>query len=57
VATMTALHLLPSLGAWAWAFPVLIGMSCLFTKQHYVIDVPIGAGLGALAYWVYAVAV
>lgn len=56
VATLTALHLLPSLGAWAWAFPVLIGLSCLFTKQHYLIDLPAGAGLGALTYWVYAFA-
>jgi membrane-associated phospholipid phosphatase len=56
VATLTALHLHPSLGAWAWAFPVLIGLSCLFTKQHYVVDLPAGAGLGALAYWIYSLA-
>ena len=56
VATLTALHLLPSLGTWAWAFPVLIGLSCLFTKQHYLIDLPAGAGLGALTYWVYTLA-
>jgi membrane-associated phospholipid phosphatase len=57
VAMLTALHLLPTLGPWAWAFPVLIGLSCLFTKQHYVLDVPAGAGLGALAYWIYTLAV
>jgi len=56
MATLTALHLQSSLGAWAWSFPVLIGLSCLFTKQHYVIDLPAGAGLGALTYWVYALA-
>jgi len=56
VATLTALHLLPSLGPWAWAFPVLIALSCLFTKQHYLVDVPAGAGLGALTYWIYAFA-
>ena len=56
VATLTALHLQPSLGAWAWAFPILVGLSCLFTKQHYVIDLPAGVGLGALTYWVYALA-
>ena len=56
VATLTALHLQPSLGAWAWAFPILVGLSCLFTKQHYVIDLPAGAGLGALTYWVYVLA-
>ncbi len=53
VATLTALHLYPSLGAWALAFPLLIGLSCLFTKQHYAIDVPAGAGLGWAAFWVF----
>ncbi len=46
VATLTALHLYPSLGGWALGFPLLIGLSCLFTKQHYVVDVPAGATLG-----------
>lgn len=53
VATLTALHLHSSLGPVAWLFPLLIGLSCLFTKQHYVIDLPAGAGLGALAFWIY----
>ena len=35
-------------------FPVLIGLSCLFTKQHYVVDLPAGAALGWLAYRVFA---
>jgi membrane-associated phospholipid phosphatase len=46
VAMLTALHLYPRLGAWGLAFPLLIGLSCLFTKQHYLIDVPAGAALG-----------
>ena len=46
VAMLTALHLYPALGAWAYAFPLLIGLSCLFTKQHYVVDLPAGALLG-----------
>lgn len=50
VATLTALHLYPSLGAGALSFPLLIGMSCLFTKQHYVVDVPAGAALGWAAF-------
>ncbi|HEV8457951.1 MAG TPA: phosphatase PAP2 family protein [Methylomirabilota bacterium] len=54
VATLTALHLQPSLGAWAWAFPLMIGLSCVFTKQHYLIDVPAGAVAGAVAYWGYS---
>lgn len=57
VAMLTALHLRGSLGAWAWIFPALIGMSCLFTKQHYVIDVPAGAILGWMVYYVYSAAV
>lgn len=46
VAMLTALHLYPSLGSWVLGFPLLIGLSCLFTKQHYVVDVPAGAALG-----------
>jgi len=57
VAMLTALHLLPHLGALAFAFPTLIALSCLFTKQHYVIDLPAGALLGWAtfqAYWAMA---
>lgn len=50
VAMLTALYLFPTLGHWAWGFPVLIGLSCLFTKQHYVIDIPAGAALGWVAF-------
>ncbi len=46
VAMLTALHLVPHLGPEIFAFPVLIGLSCLFTKQHFVIDVPVGLALG-----------
>lgn len=53
VATLTALHLYPSLGPWALGFPVLIGLSCLFTKQHYVVDVPAGAALGWAAFHIF----
>lgn len=56
VATLTALYLQPHLGPWAFAFPVLIGLSCLFTKQHYLVDLPAGAALGWLAYRVFALA-
>jgi len=50
VATLTALHASAALGPWAWAFPALIAASCLFTKQHYLIDLPFGAALGAAAF-------
>lgn len=56
VATLTALHLAPALGPWAWAFPLLIGLSCLFTKQHYVVDVPAGAALGWTAFQIFRLA-
>ena len=46
VATLTALHLYPLAGPWVLTFPVLIAISCVFTKQHYLIDLPAGALLG-----------
>ena len=30
--------------------PVLMGLSCLFTKQHYLVDIPAGAMLGWLVF-------
>lgn len=53
VATLTAIHLSPSLGTWVFAFPVLIGLSCLFTKQHYLVDIPAGAALGWATFQVF----
>ncbi len=46
VAMLTALHLFPYLGPGAYAFPLLIGLSSLFTKQHFLVDVPAGVALG-----------
>jgi len=54
VAVLTASHLWPHLGVLAAGFPLLIGLSCVFTKQHYVIDLPAGAALGGLVYGAYA---
>lgn len=53
VATLTALHLYANLGPVVWVFPGLIALSCLFTKQHYLIDLPAGAGLGWLVFQIY----
>jgi membrane-associated phospholipid phosphatase len=50
VATLSALHLLPVAGDIAIAFPLLVAMSCVLTKQHYLIDLPAGAGLGYAAH-------
>ncbi len=57
VAMLTAMYLHPSLGGWAFAFPVLIGLSCLFTKQHYLIDLPAGAALGWATFHVFGLVV
>jgi membrane-associated phospholipid phosphatase len=53
VATLTALHLFPHAGPVVVLFPVLIALSCLFTKQHYLLDLPAGAALGGVAFWIY----
>jgi membrane-associated phospholipid phosphatase len=57
VAVLTAFHLQPSLGPVIFAFPVLIALSCLFTKQHYVLDLPAGALLGWVCFgffrWIF----
>jgi membrane-associated phospholipid phosphatase len=50
IATLTALHASTTLGEAALMFPVLIALSCVFTKQHYIADLPAGAALGWLAY-------
>jgi membrane-associated phospholipid phosphatase len=53
VAMLTSLHLFDRHGMAAFAFPALIGLSCLFTKQHYVVDIPAGAALGWLTHAVH----
>lgn len=53
VATLTAMHAHATLGHWAFAFPVLIAISCVFTKQHYIVDLPFGAALGWAAFRVF----
>ena len=57
VATLTAWHLCPALGPVVFVFPMLIALSCLYTKQHYIVDLPAGALLGWLVYklfqWMY----
>jgi membrane-associated phospholipid phosphatase len=53
IAMLTALHLYDRHGVVTLAFPALIGLSCLFTKQHYLVDIPAGAALGWLAHTLY----
>ena len=53
VATLTALHLHANTRFPAAAlalFVAISGLSCLFTKQHYIVDVPPGFLLGWLAF-------
>ena len=50
VAMLTALHAKASLGPVAFAFPILISISCLFTKQHYIVDLPFGIVIGWVAF-------
>jgi membrane-associated phospholipid phosphatase len=54
VATLTALHLWVLFGPAVWLFPLLIGLSCLFTKQHYVVDIPAGVLLGLMVFGLFS---
>ncbi|OAT37427.1 phosphatase PAP2 family protein [Proteus myxofaciens] len=53
VATLTACLAYATLGPLVFLFPLLIALSCMFTKQHYLIDLPAGALLGWFAYEIY----
>ncbi len=53
MAVLTALHLQPAGGVAVFAFPALIALSCLYTKQHYIVDLPAGALLGWLTFRVF----
>jgi membrane-associated phospholipid phosphatase len=62
VAMMTSLHMInngaashPVVVAAIWLFPVFIAISCLLTKQHYIVDTIVGALLGAFVFWLYVV--
>ena len=54
VAMLTAMHCHHCHGDAVFVFPLLIGLSCLFTKQHYIVDVPAGAALGWAVFAVHA---
>jgi membrane-associated phospholipid phosphatase len=49
VAVLTAFYLQDKIGPVAWGFPALIAISCLFTKQHYIVDLPAGALVACVA--------
>jgi membrane-associated phospholipid phosphatase len=50
---LTALHAQVLLGPGVFLFPLLIAASCVFTKQHYLVDLPAGAALGWGAYQLF----
>ncbi len=55
-ATLTAFHImfnLPQLGLWPLLYPLLISASVLFTKQHFIMDIPPGFIVGWLVFAVY----
>lgn len=60
VSTLAAFHLYQNLSLetgiyslLAFLFPLLIALSALFTKQHYVVDLAPGAALGYFNYEIY----
>ncbi|MCP5352577.1 MAG: phosphatase PAP2 family protein [Chromatiales bacterium] len=62
VATLTAHHMFQNLSEMfgllaiaAYLFPALIGISTVYTKQHYLADVPAGVILGNVSYDAYLV--
>ena len=61
VATLVALHMWSNVGDvvgyYPFAFPVIIALSALWTKQHYVVDVVAGVPLGWLAWKAYEIGI
>ncbi|MCY7296268.1 phosphatase PAP2 family protein [Alteromonas sp. a30] len=54
---LTALHIIYNVygsfvidGVWVLVMPALIAVSAIYTKQHYLIDIPAGALLGWLVF-------
>ncbi|MCX6148490.1 MAG: phosphatase PAP2 family protein [Candidatus Kapabacteria bacterium] len=52
LATYISLTLHPLLGGYEWVFVFLIAISCLFTKQHQIVDVVPGILLGWSVYFI-----
>ena len=46
VAMYVTLVLYPAIGNWSWVFIGLIAISCLFVKQHQMVDILPGIALG-----------
>jgi len=53
---LSAMHFMNSslgLGYWPLLSPLLIALSALYTKQHYIADLPTGALLGWVAFNIF----
>lgn len=56
VATLTALHTARNIPSWwpaAVLFVILIALSCILTKQHYLMDLPGGLLFGATCFYLF----
>jgi membrane-associated phospholipid phosphatase len=56
VATLTAFHIARNIRCgptFPTLFVVAIAASCIFTKQHYLVDLPVGAILGSLTFYLF----
>jgi len=54
ISVITAYHMAAYVGnVWAGIFSLLVILSCLYTKQHYLIDVIAGELLGFMVIWIY----
>ncbi len=56
VAMLSAMHFMMSsynLGLWPLLFPITIGLSALYTKQHFIADLLPGAFLGWIAFKIH----
>ncbi len=56
IAMLSAMHFMNSslgLGYWPLLFPLLIALSALYTKQHYIVDLLPGALLGWCAFQLF----
>jgi membrane-associated phospholipid phosphatase len=53
VAAFACFRMHRGVGVVACAWAVLIGISTVYTKQHYVVDALAGAGAGAVAYFIF----
>ena len=52
IASFCTMTMFLATGWWIWIPLGLVGLSCLYTKQHYFLDIPVGILLGVLVHWI-----